>query len=292
MATGKMTVPITLGAMLLAFAVVRTAAAVPYALEGVGFDQRLNAQVPMDIELTDEAGKRVRLGDYFGSKPIILVLVQYECPRLCSLVLNGLVQGMLEMNFDVGKDYDVITVSFDPQEDSKLATRKKNNYLMRYGRPNAEAGWHFLTGEASEIKRLTDAVGFRYRYDEKQDQYIHASGIMILTPTGKLSRYFYDVNYRGRDLRLGLVEASDNKIGSAVDQILLFCFHYDATLGRYSASIMNFIRVLGVGTMLAIGGFVVFLNRSRSRVLRTLATQTVLNFKAPSPCPLPERERS
>ncbi len=245
---------------------VRTRAA---GIEGVGFDQRLNHQVPLDIRFTDETGKSVQLGDYFGSKPVILVLAYYQCPRLCTLVLNGVVQGMLEMRLDAGKDFNVVTVSFDPREDWRLAASKKESYLARYGRPGAEKGWHFLTGEPDQIKRLTEAVGFRYRFDPVQNQFVHASGIMILTPTGRLSRYFYDVNYPGRDLRLGLVEASNNQIGSPVDQILLYCFHYDALLGRYSASIMNLVRLAGVGTMLAIGAFVMFLQRRHSRSLGT-----------------------
>src|SRR6185312_7620033 len=196
-----------------------------------------------------ETGKEIHLNDYFDGKPVILVLAYYQCPRLCTLVLNGLVQGMLEMNLDAGKDFNVITVSFDPREDWRLAASKKESYLQRYGRPGGEKGWHFLTGKEDQIKRLTEAVGFRYRFDPVQNQFVHASGIMILTPGGKISRYFYDVDYPGRDLRLGLVEASNNKIGSPVDQILLYCLHYDALLGKYSASIMNLVRLAGGGTL-------------------------------------------
>lgn len=256
---------LVVGVAFLQFGAETLWADLPAALKGVGFDQRLNAQVPLDIVFTDEAGKSVQLGKYFGEKPVILVLAYYQCPRLCTLVLNGLVQGMLEMGLDAGKDFNVVTVSFDPREDWRLAASKKDSYLTRYGRPGADAGWHFLTGDAGQIKRLTDAVGFRYRFDEAQNQFIHASGIMILTPAGKISRYFYDVNYSGRDLRLGLVEASNNQIGSPVDQILLYCFHYDAALGKYSASIMNMVRLAGIGTMLAICAFVVFLQHSHSR---------------------------
>lgn len=244
-------------------------AAQPAALRDIGFDQKLNQQVPLTAEFTDESGKPVRLANYFGSKPVILVLAYYQCPRLCTLVLNGLVQGMLEMNLDAGRDFQVVTVSFDPREDWRLAASKKESYLQRYGRPGAAAGWHFLTGREDQIKLLTDAVGFRYRFDPVQNQFIHASGIMILTPDGKVSRYFYDLNFPGRDLRLGLVEASNFKIGSPVDQVLLYCFHYDATLGRYSASIMNFVRITGVATLFAIGAFVVFLQRRHARTTRT-----------------------
>jgi protein SCO1/2 len=236
-------------------------AELPKALQGVGFDQRLNEQVPLDLDFVDESGKSVRLGDYFGRRPVILVLAYYQCPRLCNLVLNGLVQGMLEMPFTAGKEFDIVTVSFDPRETSELAASKKESYLHRYGRPGADAGWHFLTGGEADIRRLTDAIGFRYRFDPQQNQFIHASGIMILTPEGRISRYFYDVRYSGRDLRLGLVEASQHRIGSPVDEILLYCFHYDPTLGKYSASVMTFVRICGVLTMLAIGVFVWRLSR-------------------------------
>jgi protein SCO1/2 len=252
----------------ISFASVADNRAEPAALQGIGFDQRLNQQVPLDANFIDESGKSVRLGEYFGSKPVILVLAYYQCPRLCTLVLNGLVQGMLEMKLDAGKDFQVVTVSFDPRENWQLAASKKESYIDRYGRPGAAEGWHFLTGKEDQIKRLTEAVGFRFRFDALRNQFMHASGIMILTPGGKISRYFYDVNYPTRDLRLGLVEASNNKIGSPVDQVLLYCFHYDATLGRYSASIMNMVRVMGVGTMFAIGAFVVFLQRRQLRSLK------------------------
>lgn len=239
----------------------RAVADVPPALQGIGFDQRLNEQVPLDLTFIDDRGQSVRLADYFGPRPVILVLVYYQCPRLCNLVLNGLVQGMLEMPFTPGKEFEVVTVSFDPRETWELAASKKESYVQRYGRPGAAQGWHFLTGREPEIRRLANAVGFRYRFDPAQNQFLHASGIMIVTPEGKLSRYFYDVRYAGRDLRLGLVEASQNKIGSAVDQVLLYCFHYDATLGKYSANVMTFVRVGGVLTMLSIGSFVWLLVR-------------------------------
>jgi protein SCO1 len=238
-----------------------TFADTPAALRGVGFDQRLNNQVPLDLTFNDETGKPVKLQQFFGTKPVILVLAYYQCPRLCTLVLNGLVQGLLEINLDAGKDFNVVIVSFDPREKWQLAASKKESYLRIYGRPGDEAGWHFLTGDPEPIRKLADAVGFRYRFDPVQNQFIHASGIMILTPTGKLSRYFYDVNYPGRDLRLGLVEASNNTIGSPVDQVLLYCFHYDATVGKYSASIMNMVRIGGVATMIIVAGFVYFLQR-------------------------------
>jgi protein SCO1 len=252
----------SLFAILLICGVAQPAAAeLPAILNGVGFDQRLNEQVPLDIPFSDEDGRRVQLGDYFRSKPVILVLAYYQCPRLCTLVLNGLVQGMLEMPFSAGQEFEVVTVSFDPRETPELAATKKESYITRYGRPGAAAGWHFLTGSEESIRRLTAAVGFRYRFDPGQKQFLHASGITVLTPTGKISRYLYDIRYSGRDLRLALVEASQNKIGTPVDAILLYCFHYDPTLGKYSASVMKLVRVVGVLTMLTILGFVWFLTR-------------------------------
>jgi protein SCO1/2 len=236
-------------------------AEIPQVLQGVGFDQRLNEQIPLDLRFKDEQGRNVHLRDYFRDKPVILTLVYYQCPRLCTLVLNGLVQGMLEMKFSAGQEFEVVTVSFDPRETPELAASKKEAYLQRYGRTGAEDGWHFLTGNEDQISQLAEAVGFRYRWDEAQKQYIHASGITILTPEGRVSRYFYDVKYSGRDLRLGLVEASQNRIGSPVDQVLLYCFHYDPTLGKYAASVMAFVRVSGVLTMLLIGVFVWSLSR-------------------------------
>jgi protein SCO1/2 len=228
-------------------------------LRDVGFDQKLDAQVPLGLTFTDEAGRAVRLGDYFDGKPVILVLAYYRCPMLCTEVLNGLVRALLDVPLDIGKDFHVVTVSFDPREKHELAAAKKKTYLERYGRPGAEAGWHFLTGDEEPIRRLTEAVGFRYVYDERNDQFAHASGILVLTPAGKVSRYFYDVRYSPRDLRLGLVEASANRIGSPVDQVLLFCFHYDPAEGRYGPTIMNFVRLGGVLIVLAIGLFVAYL---------------------------------
>ncbi len=225
----------------------------PNILRNVGFDQRLNEQVPLDLPFTDDEGQRVRLGTYFGDKPVILVLAYYRCPMLCTQVLNGLVQGLREMPFTIGKEFRVVTVSFDPNETTEMAAAKKRSYLHSYGKPEAAEGWHFLTGDQRSITRLTRAVGFRYAYDAASDQYAHAAGIVILTPTGKISRYFYDVHYSGRDLRLGLVEASRNKIGSPIDQILLFCFHYDPTAGKYGAAIMNFVRAGGVLTVVGLG---------------------------------------
>jgi len=225
----------------------------PKILQNVGFDQRLNEQVPLALPFTDEEGQRVTLGEYFGDKPVILVLAYYRCPMVCTQVLNGLVQGLRELPFTVGKEFRVVTVSFDPHETTEMAAAKKRTYVHSYGKPEAAEGWHFLTGDQQSIGRLTRAVGFRYAYDPASEQFAHAAGIVILTPTGRISRYFYDVHYSGRDLRLGLVEASKNKIGSPIDQILLFCFHYDPTAGKYGAAIMNFVRAGGVLTVVGLG---------------------------------------
>jgi protein SCO1/2 len=244
---------------------VRADSALPPILRQVGFDQRLNEQVPLDLIFRDETGRAVKLGDYFTSKPVILVLAYYRCPMLCTEVLNGLVRTLLDVPFAMGKDYEVVTVSFDPRETPEMAAAKKRTYLERYGRPEAGQGWHFLTGEEDSIEKLTKAVGFRYTYDPINDQFAHASGILLLTPQGKISRYFFDINYSPRDVRLGLVEASANKIGSPVDQVLLFCFHYDPAQGKYGAAIMNFVRLGGVATLLGVGTLLGVLWRQERR---------------------------
>jgi protein SCO1/2 len=184
---------------------------------------------------------------------------------LCTEVLNGLVRALLDIPFEVGKEFNIVTVSFDPRETPELAAAKKKTYLERYGRPGAQEGWHFLTGEESSIKRLTETVGFRYVYDERNDQFAHASGIMVLTPSGKVSRYFYDIHYSPRDLRLGLVEASQGRIGSPVDRVLLYCFHYDPIEGKYGPVVMSFVRLGGVLTVLALGTFFAILWRRERR---------------------------
>lgn len=251
--------------LLFGAARVRADTNVPQALRDVGFDQRLDEQVPPDLQFRDETGRTVQLGEYFGHRPIILVLAYYKCPMLCTQVLNGLVKCLLDVPLVMGKDYEVVTVSFDPRETPDLAAAKRATYLERYGRPGSAGGWHFLTGDEEPIKRLTKAVGFRYRYDAVNDQYAHASGIMVLTPGGRISRYFYDISFSPRDVRLGLVEASDNKIGSPVDQILLFCFHYDPAEGKYGATVMNFVRLGGALTLLSIGGMLFVLWRQERR---------------------------
>lgn len=237
----------------------------PEALRNVGFDQKLNEQVPLDLTFQNEVGRAVKLGEYFGKKPVILMFMYYECPNLCPLALDGLIKSLKPLSFTVGREFDVLTVSVDPSEEPRLAAAKRQEYLPRYGRPGAESGWHFLTGEENSIKGLTQAVGFRYVYDHKTYQFAHASGIVILTPQGRISRYFYGIEYAPRDLRLSLIEASSNKIGSPVDQLLLFCYQYDAATGKYTIAVMNVLRLAGMATVLGLAAFVLVMVR-RERV--------------------------
>jgi protein SCO1/2 len=227
----------------------------PTQLQGVGIDQRLNEQVPLDLPFRDETGKTIKLGDYFGKKPVILALVYYECPMLCTLTLNGLVRAMRALPFDAGNQYTVVTVSFNPRETYSLAAAKKLGYVKSYRRPGGAEGWHFLTGEESSIEKLTHAVGFHYNYDVESGQYAHATGLVVLTPQGKISRYFYGVEFSPRDLRLALDEASANKIGSPVDAILLFCCRYDPVTGKYGLVISRVMQLAGGVTVLVLGGF-------------------------------------
>jgi protein SCO1/2 len=233
----------------------------PAALRDVGIDQKLNQPVPLDLMFRDETGRSVNLGDYFGQKPVILVLAYYECPMLCTMVLNGVLRSLRALSFDVGHQFNVVTVSFNPKETPELAAAKKKNYIAGYGRAGAETGWHFLTGDENSIQQLTDAVGFRYHYDPQAKQYVHASGIMVLTPQGKLARYFYGIEYSANDLRLGLVEASQGKIGSPVDQLLLYCFHYDPVTGKYGAIITRIIQLAGIATALMLAAFMIVMFR-------------------------------
>jgi protein SCO1/2 len=247
-------------AILASLSPVQAQLGLPPLLRNVAIEQRLNQQVPLDLAFRDEAGKNVQLGEYFHDKPVILSLVYYDCPMLCTLVLNGLVRALRVLSLSAGKQFTAVTVSFDPRETSTLAAAKRREYLDRYRRAGADAGWHFLTGDEPSIQALTRAVGFRYTFDPKTRQWAHASGIMVLTPKGRLARYFYGVEYSARDLRLALVEASANKIGSPADQFLLFCFHYDPATTKYGLTIMNLIRVAGAATAFGVAAllFVMF----------------------------------
>lgn len=236
----------------------------PEIIREIGIDQKLDNQVPMDVEFTDEYGKTVTLADYAGDRPIILSLVYYGCPMLCGQVLNGLT-GSLRMLKDVpmlpGKDYEVVVLSFDPTEEPELALAKKTNYVKELGVEGANEHWHWLTGEEENIRKVTDAVGFRYAWDDKLEQYAHASAIFILTPDGKVSRYFFGIEYSPKDMRLGLSEASAGKIGGPVAKLLLYCFQYDPTQGRYSMAILNLVKIGGLITILALGSFMFLMLR-------------------------------
>ena len=234
----------------------------PPALRDVGIDQRLNQQVPLDLTFRNEAGEAVTLGSLMRGKPVILSMVYYECPMLCTLVLNGLLGAMKALPFDAGNEFDVITVSFNPQDTPELATKKKASYLSEYRRGGAEQGWHFLTGDEASIKRLAEAVGFRYTYLPDKGEFAHAAGIMVLTPQGVLARYLYGVEYAPRDLKFGLMEAAENRIGTPVDQLQLFCYRYDATTGRYTNQVMTLIRIGAVLTVLAIAVFILRARRA------------------------------
>jgi protein SCO1 len=236
----------------------------PY-LENVGIDQRLEAQVPADLAFLDDSGRAVKLGDYFGQKPLILTLVYYNCPMLCGETLAGLTGALKAVKFDIGKEFDIVTVSFNPTETPAIAAAKKQDYVKRYGRAGAASGWHFLTGSAASINALTKAVGFQYQYDPRINQYAHATAIMVLTPEGRISRYFYGVDFPPKDLRMGLVEASESKIGNAVDAVLLYCYHYNPETGKYGAVVNNMLRLGGAVTIvLLVGMILIFLRLEKA----------------------------
>ena len=230
-------------------------------LKNVGVDQHLDGQVPLDLQFRDEAGKSVRLGDYFGKRPVILNLAYYGCTMLCGEVQSGIIGSLRALEFNPSTDFDIVTVSFDPKETPEQAAAKKNSLLLRYHRPGAAMGWHFLTGDQHNIEALTKSVGFDYQYDPTLNQWAHAAAIMVLTPRGKISKYFYGVEFAPKDLRFGLIEASENKIGTVVDQMLLYCYHYNPATGKYGAVIMNVLRLAGVATVLILGGLIFILFR-------------------------------
>jgi protein SCO1/2 len=237
---------------------------VPAPLREIGFDQNLDQRVPLDTALVDETGRTVHLGDYFGARPVILVFAYYECPMLCTQVINGLSSAMGVLSLDPGKDFEIVTVSFDPRDTPASAAAKKATYLERYRRPGAAAAWHFLTGDEASVRRLTKAAGFRYVWDEQTKQFAHPTGVIVLTADGRLARYLFGIEYGPRDLRLALVEASAGKVGTPVDALLLYCYHYDPLTGRYGLIIMRAMRLAGGATVLALGGFI-FLMLRRDR---------------------------
>ena len=241
----------------------------PEVLKNVGLDQKLNAQVPLDLTFKDEHGASVTLGQLLQGKPAILTMVYYKCPMLCTEVLNATLNSLKEVPLEIGKDFSVITVSFDPSEKPVLAEAKQIMYSGLYGRRGAVHGWHFLTGDEEQIQKLSAAVGFRFVYDKESSQFAHASGIMVMTPEGRLSRYFYGLAYAPRDVRLALVEAGEGKIGSTVDEIMLFCFHYDPVTGKYAVTILNVVRAAGALSALAIALMIfIFARREKYSVAR------------------------
>lgn len=226
----------------------------PNILQGVNFNQDLGAQVPLDAKFVDSSGNAVTLGDYFGKRPVVLILAYYKCPLLCPEVLHGATESFRKISFRIGQQYNVVTLSINPKEGPALAAKEKKLYVGIYGDPSAASGWHFLTGQTPDIKRVADAVGFHYKYIPQLDQYAHAAGIVVLTPKGKVAQYFYGIKYAPEDLRLALVQSSQDKIGSVVDQVLLFCCTYDPDTGKYHALIARVLAICGGITILLIGG--------------------------------------
>jgi len=243
----------------------------PPVLREIGFDQRLGAAVPLDLPFRDESGASVRLHDYFGKRPVVLSLNYYSCPMLCTVTLNGLASALDTISMTAGKEFEVVTVSFDPSETPQLASAKKKAYLERYKRPGAAQGWHFLTGDAPAIAALTKAVGFRYVWDAETRQFAHPAGVLVLTPEGRIARYLYGIEYAPRDLRLAVVEASAGRIGNPVDQIILACYQYDPTTGRYGAAIMRIVRAVGALTVAALAGFITMMLRREGAARRAAA---------------------
>jgi protein SCO1/2 len=228
----------------------------------VGFDQRLNQKIPLDLTFLDENGQQVQLKRYFGSKPVILSLVYFQCPMLCSQVLNGMAGAFNGIRrFDVGRDFNVITVSFDPRDTPEAAAQSKKTYLERYRRPGAAQGWHFLTGKKEQIDALANAVGFHFAWDPQINQFAHASGIMLLTPDGRLAQYYYGIEYAPRDLQFGLIQSSQGKIGNIVDKVILYCYEYDPARGKYGAVVFRILRLSALATVLVLGGFMVIMFR-------------------------------
>ena len=251
---------------------VQTSNGIPEPLKKVGIEQRLGESVPLDAVFKDENGREVKLGDYFSKgRPVVLALVYYECPMLCNQVLNGLTGSMKGITLDAGKDFDVVAISFDASENDKpeLAKNKKVSYLERYGRPGTDGGFHFLTGSQASIDAVIEAVGFTYEWDEKSKQFAHASGIMIANPDGKLSRYLYGIDYSPKDLKFGIMESAENKIGSVTDQLLLYCYHYDPSTGKYGFAILSSLRLAGIATLLGMGLMgLVFWRRNKNKAAK------------------------
>ena len=242
----------------------------PDILKSVGIDQRIGQQLPLDLAFKNEAGREVRLGEFFNGRPVVLALAYYDCPMLCTQVLNGMTAALKTLAFDAGKDFEVVVVSIEPRDNFQIAAHKKASYVEHYGRPQTAAGWHFLTGAESSIKPLADAIGFRYVYDANIKQYAHGAAIYVATPKGVVSRYLLGIDFAPRDLRLALVEASNNVLGSVVDQVLLLCYHYDPATGKYGAATINAVRV---GFVATVTGFLAFLFVSLKRERASMASE-------------------
>jgi protein SCO1/2 len=244
----------------------------PSVLSKVTFEQRLDERLPLDLQFKDEEGRTVRLGDYFGRRPVLMAFVYYDCPMLCTQVLNGIDTSLKVLDETVGQEFDVVAVSFDPRETPALANGKKKAQVDRYQRPGSEAGWHFLTGEEPAIKELTGAAGFHYVWDERTQQFAHPSGIMVVTPDGRLARYFFGIEYASRDVRFALIESSAGRIGRLIDRLLLYCYHYDPATGSYGFVAMRAVRIGGAATMLALAGFIVASLRREGRAATSSAS--------------------
>jgi protein SCO1/2 len=238
---------------------------VPAALREIGFDQNLDKPVPLDAPFKDETGRVVRLGDYFGKRPVVMLFAYYDCPMLCTVVINGLASALNVLSLVPGKDFEIVTVSFNPRDTPASASAKKAAYIARDKQPGAAAAWHFLTGDPSSIDRLTKAAGFRYAWDEETKQFAHPTGVIVLTPDGRLARYLFGIEYGPRDLRYAIVDASNGKVGSVVDSLVLYCYHYDPEMGRYSVAIMRLVRTAAAATVLAVGAFIFVMVRREKR---------------------------
>ena len=263
----------------------------PEVLKSVGIDQKIGQQLPLDLTFKNEAGREVRLAEFFGNRPVVLALAYYDCPMLCTQVLNGMTAALKTLSFDAGKDFEVVVVSIDPRDNFQIAAHKKASYVEHYGRPQTAAGWHFLTGQESAIKPLAAALGFRYVYDSNIKQYAHGAAIYVATPKGIVSRYLLGIDFAPRDLRLALVEASNNVLGSVVDQVLLLCYHYDPATGKYGAAVINAIRA---GFLATVTGFLTFLfiNLKRERAHTANATTRASAASEPAERSEPAKRRA
>ena len=249
---------------------IGTSNGMPEIMKKVGIEQHLNEQIPLDTEFKNEDGKTVKLGEYFNQKrPVILALVYYECPMLCNEVLNGLTGSLKGLTFSAGKDFDVLAISFDARENDKpeLAKHKKESYLERYQRQGSENGWHFLTGTQDSIDKITQAVGFNYQYDKETNQFAHNGGIMVITPEGKISRYFFGIDYAPKDVKFAIMDSSQEKIGNPAEQLLLYCYHYDPSKGRYGLEILSVMRLVSVAMLIGMGAmFFVYRRRNKKKL--------------------------